>query len=145
MWGKHDEARELLRQTISGLQEIESVTAAEARAYALFTFTPALEAVEDMVYKAEKILFPTALNLLTEQNWYDIYLQSDEYGYCLYAPQFEWTPEGGIHKEIRKQAAAGGRVQMPTGSFALEELIGLFIHRLVDKDILASGNYRSKW
>ncbi len=49
-----------------------------------------------MVYKEEKILFPTALNLLTEQEWYEIYLQSDEYGYCLYAPQFEWTPEGGV-------------------------------------------------
>ena len=60
---------------------------------------------------------------MTEQDWYEIYLQSDEYGYCLYAPQFEWTPEGGVHMEIRKPAAAGGRVQMPTGSFTLEELI----------------------
>ena len=79
-----------------------------------------------MVYKEEKILFPTALNLLTEQDWYEIYLQSDEYGYCLYAPQFEWTPEGGVHTEIRKPAAAGGRVQMPTGSFTLDELIAAF-------------------
>ena len=62
------------------------MTAAEAKAYNLFTVAPALEAVDDMVYKEEKILFPTALDLLTEQDWYEIYLQSDEYGYCLYAP-----------------------------------------------------------
>jgi hypothetical protein len=79
-----------------------------------------------MVYKEEKILYPTALDLLTEQDWYEIYVQSDEYGYCLYAPQFEWTPEGGVHTEFRKPAAAGGRVQMPTGSFSLEELIAAF-------------------
>jgi hypothetical protein len=126
MWGKHDEARELLRQTIAGLQQIDGMNAAEAKAYNLFTVTAAVEAVDDMVYKEEKVLFPTALNLLTEQDWYEIYLQSDEYGYCLYAPQFEWTPEGGTYQEIRKPVAAGGRVQMPTGSFTLDELIGTF-------------------
>jgi DUF438 domain-containing protein len=35
-------------------------------------------------------------------------------------------PEGGLHKEIKKATAAGGRVQMPTGSFTLEELIATF-------------------
>ncbi|MBI4927995.1 MAG: DUF438 domain-containing protein [Anaerolineae bacterium] len=126
MWGKHDEVRNLLRETIAGLQQTERMSAAEARAYNLFTVGPVIEAVDDMVYKEEKIMFPTALDLLTEQDWYEIYLQSDEYGYCLYAPQFEWMPEGGLHKEIRKPAAAAGRVQMPTGSFTLEELIATF-------------------
>jgi hypothetical protein len=126
MWGKHDEIRELLRGTIAGLAETERMTADEARAFALFTIIPAIEAVDDMIYKEEKILFPTSLDLLTEQDWYEIHLQSDEYGYCLYAPEFEWQPEGGVHSEIRRSAAHGGRVQMPTGSFSLDELIGVF-------------------
>ena len=126
MWGKHDEARELLRQTIAGLQGIDALSASEAKAYALLAVGPALDAIDDMVYKEEKILFPTALNLLTEQDWYEIYLQSEEYGYALYAPEFEWTPEGGAHTELRKPAASGGRVQMPTGSFSLDELIATF-------------------
>ncbi len=126
MWGKHDEARNLLKETITGLQQVETMTAAEAKAYNLFTVAPAIEAIEEMIYKEEKILFPTALNLLTEQDWYEIYLQSDEYGYCLFVPQFEWTPEGGVRQEIKKPAAAGGRIQMPTGSFSLEELIATF-------------------
>jgi DUF438 domain-containing protein len=126
MWGKHDQARNLLRETIAGLQQVETMKAAEAKAYNLLAVTPAIEAVDDMIYKEEKIMFPTALNLLTEQDWYEIYIQSDEYGYCLYAPQFEWVPEGGLHKEIKKAAAAGGRIQMATGSFTLEELIATF-------------------
>lgn len=126
MWGKHDEARTLLKETIDGLQQVTSIEAAEAKAYAVMAIEPALAAIDDMVYKEEKILFPTALNLLTEQDWYDIYLQTEEYGYCLYDPQFVWVPEGGVHQEIRKAAAQGGRVQMPTGSFTLDELIGLF-------------------
>lgn len=126
MWGKHDEAREMLRQTIAGLQQVASMTAAEAKAFNLFAVAPAIEAIDDMVYKEEKILYPTALDLLSEQDWYEVYLQSDEYGYCLYAPQFEWTPEGGTHAQVKKPGAAGGRVQMPTGSFSVEELIAAF-------------------
>ncbi|MEJ5203057.1 MAG: DUF438 domain-containing protein [Anaerolineales bacterium] len=123
MWGKDDEVREALKLTIEGLQQVTRIDAAEARAYCLFTVIPALDAVEDMVYKEEKILFPTALNLLTEQDWYEIYLQSEEYGYCLYVPQFEWVPEGGVHRELRQPLASNGRIQMPTGSFELGELI----------------------
>ena len=139
MWGKHDEIRELLRETIAGLQQVENINAAEANAYNLFTIAPAIEALDDMIYKEEKILLPTALEILTEQEWYEIYLQSDEYGYCLYAPQFEWVPEGGVTTPDRKPAAAGGRVHMPTGSFTLEELIGAFSSlpfdlTFVDKD-----------
>lgn len=126
MWGKHDEVRTLLRETIAGLQQAETMSAAEAKAFSLFTVGPAMEAVDDMVYKEEKILLPTALDLLTEQDWYEIYLQSDEYGYCLYASQFDWTPDGDFHKDVRKSAAAAGRIQMPTGSFSLDELIAVF-------------------
>ncbi len=125
MWGKHDEVRQLLRLTIEGLQQVEALDAAEARAYGLMSVGPALDAVDEMVYKEEKILFPTALNLLTEQEWYQIYLQSNEYGYCLYAPEFAWQPAGGVQGEIGQPAAHDGRVQMPTGSFTLAELIGV--------------------
>lgn len=126
MWGKHDEARELLKSTIDALQQVDSIDAAEANAFSQFAVKPAAEAVEDMIYKEERILFPTALDLLTEQDWYEIHLQSDEIGYCLYAPESEWTPEGGQHKEIKKVAAQSNRIQMPTGSFELKELISAF-------------------
>ena len=102
------------------------MSAAEAKAFCLFTVTPAMEAIDDMVYKEEKILFPTALDLLTEQDWYDIYMQSDEYGYCLYAPEFVWTPSADVKKNAHKPLAPEGRVQMPTGSFSIEELIASF-------------------
>ena len=126
MWGKHDELRELLKTTIAGLQEMETISAAEARAYCQFTVLPAAQAVDEMIYKEEKILLPTALNLLTEQEWYEIYLQSNDYGYCLYVPQFDWIPEGGFHHEIKQALAQNGRIQMPTGSFSLDELIQVF-------------------
>lgn len=139
MWGKHDEVRQMLRITLEGLQEVNQISATEARVFCTFAVVPLIEAIDEMIYKEEKILFPTALNLLTEQEWYDIYLQSDEYGYCLYAPEFEWIPEGGVQQPEESPAAHHGRIQMPTGSLGLNELIGLFTAlpfdvTFVDKD-----------
>ncbi len=126
MWGKHDEVRELLKTTLEGFQQVSAFNAVEAAAYNQFSVSQVVDAIDDMIYKEEKILLPTALDLLSEEDWYAIYLESDENGYCLYVPQFVWTPEGDFHKEIRKPSGVDGRVQMPTGSFKLEELIGTF-------------------
>ncbi|MBD3226005.1 MAG: DUF438 domain-containing protein [Caldithrix sp.] len=139
MWGKHDETREYLKLTIEGLQQIDEIDAAEAKAFQKLAVNQALDAIDDMIYKEEKILFPTALDLLTEQEWYEIYIESDEIGYCLYVPEFQWTPEGGVHKEVEKVAAQSGRIQMPTGGFKLDELISAltimpFDLTFVDKD-----------
>jgi hypothetical protein len=126
MWGKHDETREILKKTIQELQEIDSIQAAEAKADHLSAVNAALDSVEDMIYKEEKILFPTALDILTEQEWYQIYLDTPEIGYCLYVPEFEWVPEGGAHQEIKRTNPPTDRIQMPTGAFRLEELITVF-------------------
>lgn len=126
MWGKHDETRELIKGTILGLQQTDQIQAAEARAYNLFAVSTALEAVEDMIYKEEKILLPTALDMLTEQEWYLIFLESPEIGYCLYVPEFDWIPEGVDLSELTDSSTKSGRIQMPTGSFQLEELIRAF-------------------
>lgn len=125
MWGKHDQIRDMLKGTIAGLQETTTITAAEARAYNLFAVSTAIEGVEDMIYKEEKILLPTALDLLTEEEWYLIYRESPEYGHCLYVPDFDWIPEGEMPVGP-DPLQSSGRIQMPTGSFKVAELIRAF-------------------
>lgn len=132
MWGKHDETREILKATIQGLQDTDHISAKEANAYNLFAVTTAVEAVEDMIYKEEKILFPTALDILTDIEWYQIYLETPGIGYCLSVPEFEWMPEGVSHLEMSMPAARSDRIQMPTGTFQLEELITVFSTLPVD-------------
>ena len=39
--------------------------------------------IKEMIYKEEKILFPMALETLTEDEWITIYRESDEIGYAL--------------------------------------------------------------
>jgi len=126
MWGKHDEVRELLKTTLEGFQQVKSFSAGEAAAFNQFSVSMVVDAIDEMIYKEENILLPTALDILSEEDWYAIYLESDEGGYCLYVPQFTWTPEGDFKREIRNPSGVGARIQMPTGSFTLDELVALF-------------------
>lgn len=125
MWGKDDEVRELFKNTIAGLQGIDSITGSEAKAFNILAVLPTVEAADEMIYKEEKVFLPTALDLLSEQEWYEIYVQTIEIGYCLYVPEFEWMPEG-IDKDTIPTPTVDGKIQMPTGSFTLEEMIAMF-------------------
>ena len=132
MWGKHDEIREGLQEAVQGLQGLKELPADEARAYNARTVSKAVTAVEDMIYKEEKILFPTALDTLSEQEWYQVYLESPEIGYSLYVPGEEWEPEDIQPAEMLGAAGENGRVRMPSGSFKMDELLSLFSTLPVD-------------
>ncbi|MDZ7724920.1 MAG: PAS domain-containing protein [candidate division KSB1 bacterium] len=82
-----------------------------------------------MVYKEEQILFPMALDELTENEWYEIVQQSLEIGFCLYDPQTDWQPET---IETAESQPDTGHVQLPSGRFTLEELTVLFNSLPVD-------------
>ena len=60
MWGKHDEVRELLKTTLEGFQQVKSFSAGEAAAFNQFSVSMVVDAIDEMIYKEEKIL-PTAL------------------------------------------------------------------------------------
>ena len=46
-----------------------------------------------MIFKEENILFPMALQTLTEDEWVKIAHESEEIGYCLTGPAGVWKPE----------------------------------------------------
>ena len=130
MWGKHDEARELLKAAIQALHSLAQADQ-EALASTLdLLLKPATSAVEEMIYKEEQILFPMCLDNLNDAEWNRVLQGSDEIGYCLVAPQVHWIPSSDA---VDQGAAAGaeapaaaGRIKLPTGSFSVAELTALF-------------------
>jgi DUF438 domain-containing protein len=79
-----------------------------------------------MIYKEEQILLPMSLDTLTEEEWYEVYRQSDEIGYCLYDPKVEWRPETlATGTQGRETEVGSGRIQLPSGSFTVGELTAL--------------------
>ena len=72
MWGKDDEARALLKELGNALAETGG-TAGEWQLVARTVAEPALAAVEEMIFKEERILLPMALQTLTATEWGEIF------------------------------------------------------------------------
>jgi uncharacterized protein len=131
MWGKHDEIRDLIKGSIEIL-ETPDVTKEDFLAAADIVIKPALKGVDEMTIKEEEILFPMAMDKLTDLDWYEIDRQSLEIGFCLYDPQTKWVPAGVEPQSINKAQKSGSMVQLPTGSFTAEELLSIFSTLPVD-------------
>lgn len=124
MWGKHDEIRTLLKTSIEAVSTQGSVSADEAATITELVLLPAVKGVSDMISKEEEILLPICMDKLTDDDWFSVYQQTNEFGYCLYDPQVEWKPEGIKISEIINNT--GNNFQLSTGNFSLDELEALF-------------------
>ena len=124
MWGKHDEIRDLIKGSIELLQT-PSISREELIASSEIILFPAIKGVVDMTKKEEEILFPMALDKLSESEWYEISKQSLQIGFCLYDPQKDWKPEWVKEETVNELNKTGQNIQLPSGSFTVEELLAI--------------------
>lgn len=122
MWGKHDEIRDLIKGSIE-LLKTKDISREEFSASAELVLLPAVKGVVEMTVKEEEILLPMALDKLTESDWYEIHKQSLGIGFCLYDPQSNWQPRGVLNDLLHELNKAGENIQLPSGSFTVEELL----------------------
>lgn len=122
MWGKHDQARELLRSAIESLEAAGSASSDEVESLIELALRPAVEAVSGMIDKEERILLPMCLDTLEEAEWAQIARGSARIGYCLVVPEAMWEPEGAETESEASTAASNGRVELSTGSLSLPQL-----------------------
>lgn len=150
MWAKDDEVRGLLES----LGECLSRTGATPAELALIGPTvgaAALEAVEEMLFKEERILLPMALQTLSEFEWGEVWDQSPQFGWCLVDPDERYIPpratpaptgregveSGAVPLSIvpaasAEAAPAAGSLVFPTGTLTLEQLTMMFSSLPVD-------------
>ncbi|MCX6269075.1 MAG: DUF438 domain-containing protein [Bacteroidetes bacterium] len=123
MWGKHDETRDLLKNAINALNMPGEFTLDMMQMKVELYLNPAVKAITDMIMKEEEILLPMSLDKLTETDWYEIYKQTNEIGYCLYDPAVTWTPQG--IESMEETSAEDGSINLPSGKFTSEELLAI--------------------
>ncbi len=120
MWEVHDDIRGLFKAARAAMENLAATAAALAA-------RDAAEAVKDMVYKEEKVLFPMALESLTEAQWARVRHGEDEIGYAWVTPGDEWTPQAPHLADLAGVADTAGRmrasgaaqlVQLDTGALA---------------------------
>ncbi|MCK4678118.1 MAG: DUF438 domain-containing protein [Bacteroidales bacterium] len=121
MWGKHDEARELLKGAIEALNVREGITSEEVEVVIDMVLKPASNNVADMTMKEEEILFPMSMDKLTDHEWMEIVEQTSEFGFCLIDPEVEWKPVGVFSIDITK-TEKDESIKLPSGNFTIEEL-----------------------
>lgn len=124
MWRKDDEARQLLKRVVRVLAE-KDLTLDAALELADSTAEPALSEIEGMVFKEENILFPMALQTLTEEDWGRIWQDSPTYGWCLVEPREGYEPPAPAVPPPPAPVGAGQSLAFPTGHLTPAQLRGL--------------------
>ena len=94
-----------------------------------------IKEVTEMIFKEENILFPMALETLTEDEWVKIADESEEIGYCLTAPTVVWKPERHpleIEEEKEEIKPEDGFIRFETGVLSVKQLETVLNHLPVD-------------
>jgi len=130
MWGVDNEIRAQIKaftQHINGNEpEVEEATS---------QFLELSQNIQEMIYKEEKILFPEALNRLTEGEWGQIRAQEEEIGYFNVTPRDSWKPseeETPEAQELPMKMNADGLIFLSTGALTQEQINLMLTHLPVD-------------
>ena len=123
MWSEHQDIREKKKELYQLLEEHQNIDFD----HFADTFEQVAKAIADKLsnhfYKENNILFPTALKVISQEEWGDIRKAFDEIGYCCFTP--EYAIEVGREEEmpaLEKSAMAGGKISFETGAMSVEEL-----------------------
>ena len=139
MWGKHDEIRDLLKGSFEVLKT-PGISKEELLASSELVLEPALQGVADMVVKEEEILFPMLMDAMSDAEWYEIQKQSLQFGFCLYDPPTEWVPAGIEATGMEDMQQQNGRIQLPSGSFSMQDLLAILNTLPVDITFVGSDD-----
>ncbi len=124
MWMEHDKIRDI-KKRLYGLMGKRGSMAFKDFAKQLDEVALALaEMLSSHFYKENNILFPTALQVIGENEWPDIRHQFDELGYCCFTPGLERvTAEKGVAPAPKPEVE--GMVSFETGALSGKELEAL--------------------
>jgi DUF438 domain-containing protein len=122
MWALHDDIRGFIKDVRKRVEQGRMETVAmEALA----------KMVNDMIYKEEHILFPMALESLSEEEWVRVAKGEEEAGYAWVRPEAAWKPAAGSFQQ-HLLAEKVGSLNLDTGQLTAEQVNLILTHLPVD-------------
>lgn len=103
MWALHDDVRMLIKFYRSVLDEKNYTDLFD-------TQEMMFNSIEDMIFKEEKILWATSLELISNEEWVKIRQGENEVGYCLIDAPPKWNPDWKHPGEAGENAQAAQNV-----------------------------------
>jgi DUF438 domain-containing protein len=122
MWALHDDIRGFIKDVRKRVMDGKMETVAmEAMA----------KMVRDMIYKEEHILFPMALESLSEEEWVKVAKGEEEAGFAWIRPEAKWRPAAGSFQQ-ELLAEKIGSLNLDTGQLTAEQVNLILTHLPVD-------------
>jgi len=134
MWAIHDD----IRAGWKALAEVLNNPPADAgllRARIQGTFLPLEKMIREMFYKEENILYPTALEMLTPEEWLAIRAQEEGIGYAFVVAGDQWPPREKAAPAVpptEQPLTTEGTLRLDTGFLTVEEINRLLRYLPVD-------------
>jgi DUF438 domain-containing protein len=158
MWTEHDSLRARLKELIANLNEpIEIYSEFAKHMDSLVLYIVDLKS--NHIYKENKILYPSAISKLTEEEWSEIWEQMDEMGYASFTPEeakwhekIEKPVEDEVQQKLNELAAllskksVGGKIKFDYGELEVSQLLAIMdllpveITFIDDKDVVKYFN-----
>jgi len=130
MWMEHNQIREK-KKSLAGLVAKHNTISFEEFKKQLYDVAESLSnLLASHFYKENNILFPTALRVVTEEEWKEARIDFDEIGYCCFTPSQLKTEK--LATEEKAPEVSEGLLQFETGSLTKEEIEALLDSLPVD-------------
>jgi DUF438 domain-containing protein len=138
MWGIHDDIRRGWKEMLAELNEDKALSK-ETVIKISNMFTETENAMREMVYKEERILFPTALERLLAEDWLAMHAQEAEIGFSYVQRGVEWPQKedkirpADTKKETQKESEVSmAQFPLKTGDLTISQINLMLMHLPVD-------------
>ncbi|HIJ56700.1 MAG TPA: DUF438 domain-containing protein [Deltaproteobacteria bacterium] len=131
MWSIHDDIRASIKKARQALRQSDPEQA-------LAPLKEATQAIRDMIYKEEHILYPVSLDMLSESEWIKVKAGEADIGYSWVVPDEGWPEEIRVEPDMPpvETVAAVSEISdvlgLDTGRMTLEEINLMLTHLPVD-------------
>ncbi len=120
MWMEHDQIRALKKEIYQLAEQEDFPSSPQLHGRFRLLASRLLDTLASHFFKENKILFPTALKLITREEWGKIRKGFDEIGYCCVHPEEHHHASHPEEVDLEKDV-----IELPTGELTLKELMGI--------------------
>jgi DUF438 domain-containing protein len=131
MWSIHDDIRASLKQAREAFAQADAVRT-------VMFLKDATQAIRDMIFKEEHILYPASMDMLTQQEWIKVKEGESAIGFAWVVPDKGW-PQDTLKEPEVTPAEPGevlkdvsGALGLDTGQMSLEQINLMLTHLPVD-------------
>jgi PAS domain S-box-containing protein len=121
MWMEHNRIREKKKKLHDLVEKWNTMPYTDFKTRLSNAAKPLCSLLQDHFFKENNILFPTALQTVTDEEWQDVRKEFDEIGYPVFTPKSVLTAFQAAKSSAEAVKSSAETLQFETGSLSEEE------------------------